>query len=216
MEMWSKLEVLRNIDSIIDFSRATAQLRILIALDNEPLTIDDIVAKTNLRRKTILDAIRKLELKGIVSRRNGKYVLTDVGKSIYEALRSIVSSSSAETPTLNVNQLRIKPTIYDLYTDLLSAVYMLRALKILGRKKDHKLSLHKLALKLGVSPVTLENHIRRFTAGKLSIFRRVEGTGSQGSIYELTDLGLKLYQKLYPKRGLLDRIRLGLMRFLTF
>ncbi len=211
--MWDKLDVLRNIDSIIDFSRATAQLRILIALDNEPLTIDEIVEKTGLRRKTVLDALRKLEIKGIVERRNGKFILTSRGKSIYSSLKSIVFGS----PNVgsNMDYLDSKPIIYDLYTDLLSVVYMLMVLKLLGGKKEHRCSLSKLASKLGVTEVTLENHLRRFMNPKFNLFRRVE-TNSKDVVYELTDVGLKLYHKLYPKRGIVKRLRYLITLLLRF
>ena len=207
--MWTdRLEILRNIDSVIDFSRATAQLRILIALDNAALTIDEIVKETRLRRKTVLDAIRKLEIKGLVKREGGKFMLSKNGKAIYDALRSIVAGDEAPRSELDVIRgLSVKPSIYDTYTDLLSVIYMLKALKVLGSVSNHRLPLDKLASKVGVTPITLDNHLQRFVTRKMKLFNRLEVGPGGKIVYELNDAGLKLYQRLYPSKGLTARIR---------
>jgi len=203
--MWSKLELLRNIDSIIDFSRATAQLRILIALDKESLTVDEIADRTGLRRKTVLDALRKLELKGVISRKNGRYALTDMGKSIYEALNSLISN---EKNTLNLDNIRgLKPVLYDLYTSILSISYMLEVLKILGKKGKHRACIDELASKIGVSKLTLETHLREFTEGKTKLLRRIDDRKEGCTIYELTELGLILYERVYSKRRPLSKLK---------
>jgi len=203
--MWSKLELLRNIDSIIDFSRATAQLRILIALDKGSLTVDEIANRTGLRRKTVLDALRKLELKGVICRKNGKYVLTDMGKSIYEALSSLMYN---EKSTLDLGNIKsFKPVLYDLYTDILSVSYMLETVKLLGRKRRHSACIDEIASKMGISKSTLETHLRGFTEGRTKLLKKVDDKKEGCTIYELTELGLTLYKKIYSKRGLISRLK---------
>ncbi len=43
-----------------------------------------------VKKKPVHDALRKLEIKGIVERRNGKFILTSRGKSIYSSLKEII------------------------------------------------------------------------------------------------------------------------------
>jgi len=191
-----KLELLRRIDSMIDFSRATAQLRILMVLNNNSLTIDEIVEKTSLKRKTVLDTLRKLEIKGLVERTNGKYRLSEIGSNIYHALKDIISKSDSKVKPADIPS--IKPMFYDSYDELLSVVYMLRCLKVLGRK-NKPMQLDKLASKLRVSPITLDSHLSRFTSRNLPVFKRIQGT-NRTIYYTLSELGLKLYRTLYGRR----------------
>ena len=208
-----RLEVLRRIDSLIDFSRATAQLRILVALNTAVLSIDEIVERTSLRRKTVLDALRKLELKGLVERVDGRYRLSRRGRAVYDALRSILTGDVVGAPHVP----SVKPVLYDSYEELLSVVYMLRALKVIGRRR-RPYPLSKLARKLGVSAEALDSHLKRFTTPRLPILRRI--AAERGVVYTATELGQRLYRMLYAKTPrsvlakLLHRIAKGI-RFLV-
>lgn len=197
--------MLRNIDSIIDFSRATAQLRILIAIDKESLTVDEIVSRTGLRRKTVLDALRKLELKGVIKRKDSRYLLTDMGRSIYETLNNLILSDETATDLSSVRSL--KPFLYDLYTDVLSIAYMLEVIKIIGKRNKPRACVDELALKIGVSVATLENHLRRFSEGRTALFRRIDDKTKGCIVYELTELGSTLYRRLYSRRRLLSSLK---------
>jgi len=210
--LWSKLELLRNIDSIIDFSRATAQLRILIAIDRESLTVDEIVDRTGLRRKTVLDALRKLELKGVIKRKDGRYLLTDMGRSIYETLNNLILSDKNVTDLSSVRSL--KPFLYDLYTDILSIAYMLEVIKIIGKRSKSRACVDELALKIGVSEATLENHLRRFSEGRTVVFKRIDDKTRGCIVYELTELGTTLYRKLYSRRRLLPTLKIWIKAIL--
>ncbi len=196
MALTEKIEVLRRIDSIIDFNRATAQLRILIALNSSELTIDELVKRTGLKRKTILDAVRKLEIKGLVEKDKDKYKLTELGKNIYNSLRSIAIGNPAPLPTKPV----IRTVYYETYDQLLNVVYMLRAVKVLGKRKNKPMTLKDLAKKVGVSQVTLGDHIAKFMYGELKIFEKLYDIDNRKVYYRLTELGLKLYNALYPPK----------------
>lgn len=190
-----KLDVLRSIDSIIDFSKATVQLRILIALGMGALTITDIVKVTGLRRKAILDAIRKLEIKGLVTRTSDTYMLTRKGREIYNMLMKISMEFNSNGKGLDKNY-----KVRDAYIDLLSVSYMLECLKILGRRGTKPLPLNKLASKIGLAPTTLEQHLKIYVDnGNITLFERF--VGRDGKIYyRLSSMGLKLYNKLYSHR----------------
>lgn len=194
MALTEKIEVLRRIDSIIDFNRATAQLRILIALDGSKSSVDELVRKTGLKRKTILDAVRKLEIKGLVKKDKDKYVLTTLGRSIYNSLRSIAIGNPTPLPAKPI----IKTVYYDTYDQLLSVVYMIKAVRILGKRKNKPMTLKDLAKKVGVSQVTLGDHLAKFMYGELKIFEKLYDIDNRKVYYRLTKLGIKLYSALYP------------------
>ncbi len=196
MALAEKIEVLRRIDSIIDFNRATAQLRILIVLNNSELSIDELVKKTGLKRKTILDAVRKLEIKGLVERDKDKYRLTELGRNIYNSLRSIAIGKPAPLPSKPI----IRTIYYDTYDQLLNVIYMLKAVKVLGKRKNKPMTLKDLAKKVGVSQVTLGDHIAKFMYGELKIFEKLYDIDNRKVYYRLTELGLKLYNALYPSK----------------
>ena len=193
------LEVLRRIDSVVDFSRATAQLKILLAIDNSTLTVTDIVKATGLKRKTVLDALRKLEIKDLVRKIGNKYSLSPEGLRIYDALKELV-----KTGNIPVGKIRIsgeKVAFYESYDKLLSTAYMLLAMKIVGDSDNKPITIRKLAAKLHVSPLTLEEHLRRFTdTNGLRVFEKVYDLKHPRTVmYRLTRLGLKLYHTIYAR-----------------
>jgi len=196
MSLAERIQLLRRIDSIIDFNRATAQLRILIALNNKEHTVDEIMMSTGLKRKTVLDAIRKLEIKGLVEKQGNRYRLTELGRNIYNALLNLAGGNPRNIPV----KPSLRTTYYETYDQLLNVVYMLRVVKILGNASNKPLSLKELAKKTGVSQTTLSDHINRFVSGNLKIFERTYDIKRKKAYYKLTDLGLKLYTTIYGRR----------------
>ncbi len=74
---------------MIDFSKSSYQLDIAVFIGNigKPVSVDALVSALGVDRKQILDALRKLKIKGIVSTDNaGFYMLTDSGKKFYDSL----------------------------------------------------------------------------------------------------------------------------------
>ncbi len=195
-----RLEVLRKIDSVVDFSRATAQLKILLAIDNSSLTVTDIVKATGLKRKTVLDALRKLEIKDLVKKVGDKYSLSPEGLRIYDAIKELVKTGNVPSEIGGING--GKAAFYESYDKLLSTAYMLLALKIIGDSDNKPVTIRKLAAKLHVSPITLEEHLRRFTeTSGLKVFEKIYDLKHPRLVmYRLTKLGLKLYHTIYAKQ----------------
>ena len=84
-----KLEILRKLDSIIDFSRSSYQLNIIVLLGktDKPLDPGKISSTLQIPRKQVLDALRKLKIKGLVeSSASGYYMLTNNGREFYTTL----------------------------------------------------------------------------------------------------------------------------------
>lgn len=87
-EIKRRITLFRELDSMIDFSKSSYQLDIVIFMGSAggPVSIDAIASALGVDRKQILDAIRKLRLKNIVAVDKGFYVLTDTGMRFYKAL----------------------------------------------------------------------------------------------------------------------------------
>lgn len=66
----TKLVLLKDLDSIIDFSRATNQFSIILYLaeKQQPVSITELSRAIGDSRKSILDSLRKLERKGLIVR----------------------------------------------------------------------------------------------------------------------------------------------------
>ena len=196
MALAEKIQLLRRIDSIIDFNRATAQLKILIALNSGEYTVDEVVRSTGLKRKTVLDAIRKLEIKGLVEKQGNQCRLTELGRNIYDALLDLAGGNLRNIPA----KPSLRTTYYETYDQLLNVVYMLRVVQVLGDASNKPLSLKELAKKTGVSQATLSDHINRFVFSNPKIFERTYDIERKRVYYRLTDLGLKLYTTIYGRR----------------
>jgi len=194
------IEMLRNIDSLIDLGRATAQLKILLAIGRRKATIDEIVKNSKLKRKTVLDALRKLEAKDLITKENGHYILTNNGVTVYETLLRLASVDHNTRVSIPSN-ISFKKTLFlEAYDELLSALYLLRTLEIIG-VSNKPYPLKKLAAKIGVSQITLDNHLRRFTSPELPLLKRIYSDfESRHVCYKLTDLGLKFYRSVFPRR----------------
>jgi len=82
----SKVDVLRELDSLIDFARGSLQLKIILALarSSDGLTARDISDSIGLRYKAVQDSIRKLISKGLVVKESDG--VTDVYKLSSEGL----------------------------------------------------------------------------------------------------------------------------------
>ena len=109
-----KIDVLRKLDSIIDFSRSSYQLDIIVVLGkiDKPLDPGKLSAILNIPRKQILDALRKLRLKGLIDvTHNGAYTLTGNGRDFYRTLIEIINeNNSSDESNGNTSTERIHET----------------------------------------------------------------------------------------------------------
>lgn len=83
-----KLQLLRELDSTIDFSRSNQQLEVVIFIgaSARPVSTDEIVENLGLDRKQALDALRKLKFKEIVVDKGSLYELTEKRRKFYQGL----------------------------------------------------------------------------------------------------------------------------------
>ena len=194
MSMEISLKMLKNIrelDSIIDFSRATLQLHIVLVLSRyrHGLTADDIAFKTGFRRKTVLDTLRKLEIKVLVVRRNDLYLLSDIGVKYLEQLEKLLKVKGAERSSeKDLREVACKLVFYGTLRDLIV---------LLGKNKG--LTLEKMSRILGVSPKKVRNYITYLNnMSKTKLVKTVRRRSILGvkRAYVLTAYGRKLYNNI--------------------
>jgi DNA-binding PadR family transcriptional regulator len=101
-----KIDMLRKLDSIIDFSRSSYQLDIIILLgkSSKPMDPGSIASSLGIPRKQILDALRKLKLKGLIDvTGSGSYTLTKTGVEFFNKLMDLINRSDTDSRNNNSN-----------------------------------------------------------------------------------------------------------------
>jgi len=198
-----KLRQLAEIDSVVDIGRARVQLEILLKLgeNDEGLTSREIAEKTGYRRKTVLDALRKLIGKGLVTHEDDVYKLTSEGINLYRGLLEVLDIPTQHlkyAPTHKMQPLEFARDIatYDFLNDAIIA---------LGAAKNNELPLTILSEIAGISPQRMEDYLEKFTKGRVKLFKRyikkpwlsrLLGRGRGVVYYRLTSEGLKAYYRL--------------------
>jgi len=128
---------------MIDFSKSSYQLDIVVFMGSigKPVSVDAIVSALGVDRKQVLDALRKLRLKGIVEGKSGFYVLSDAGKRFYSALiADLMGISPQSTNSGDVARLMRR------FRGIAVAIDVIRLIAIWGRP----LKLYRVAESLGM------------------------------------------------------------------
>ncbi|MEM4966851.1 MAG: helix-turn-helix domain-containing protein, partial [Zestosphaera sp.] len=70
--MHKKIELIKELDTMLDFAKSTAQLEIILYLSSsrKNLTAREIAQALNMKLKTVYDALNKLTSKELVERTN--------------------------------------------------------------------------------------------------------------------------------------------------
>ncbi|MCS7108959.1 MAG: hypothetical protein NZ911_06150 [Sulfolobales archaeon] len=198
-DILQRVGVLREVDSVIDLTRGWLQFRILIALGFLGSSDPDGLAKLlGERKKAVLDALRKLKLKDLITDvEGGRYVsLSESGKELYNMVVGLVSGDSVR----GRGGLRF-PISEDIHRDLAKSIYLYDVIVALGTSRKHELSLNTLASIVKLSPEVLDDYVKPYAEGDLKLFKRYSASGklfSRGKklVYRLSDEGLKVYHRL--------------------
>ncbi len=200
-----RLRLLQRLDSMIDFSRAALQLEIVFALifSTRPLTPTDLVMALEERRKAILDALRKLEAKGLVVKAGEKageylYTLGERGRQYAEDLKKLLGLVEEQVDTRIVARMSV-PRRLQLMQDLVKAHHVYKAIVILAQAPRRTLRLEKLAKEMGLSPDRARSYLDLFSKPPHRLFRKIVVPGG-GTHYRLEEEGLKLYRRTPHQR----------------
>ena len=173
----SRLQVLRELDSVIDFARGFLQLRIILCLGSKsPLTIRDIASVLGERQKSIFDAIRKLVAKGLVIKEsNGGvdlYRLSEAGLEFYTKLQNLVGGEWGQ----RVSREESRELLHDIASSMSKYVYLADALIAVATSRSGELSLADIADAMKLSIDRAKTYIEMFSDKRsdVRIFRKIE------------------------------------------
>ncbi|NPA98140.1 MAG: winged helix-turn-helix transcriptional regulator [Crenarchaeota archaeon] len=191
----SSLKILRELDSILDFSRSSNQLLIIFYMSsvNRETSISELAARLKLSRKSVLDSIRKLERKGLVEKiyRDDDIYLTlsEKGRDYMRKLMAILSTRhEAQLPSTDT-ALKVMTRI-NIGHELVTAYRIYRALIALGFSDKIHVSLRDLSRHMGLSMERAKSYLDAFSASPSRLFRRI--SMPSGVYYRLEKEGKRI------------------------
>lgn len=199
----SGIELLRELDSVLDFAKSTIQLELILYMGSKSKGIraKEAALALGIRTKSVYDALTKLISKGLVLRRaDGTYVLTEEGERFVRKVLKLLSGGQRRGNTVLSNSAMgvsyTARTRFDVSKNLLTYKYIYDTLLILGLTEHKEMSLNELARKLGVTPATLSGYLDVATSkhGRLGFLKKVlksRGNGRMDVYYRLTEAGLQ-------------------------
>ena len=208
-----KIEKIREFDSLIDFARSSLQLDIVfqLASSRRPLTSTEIAKALGQRKKPILDALRKLEIKGLVKRSSARgelYELTELGRNAIEDLFAILGISDFKS-ALRSGYGKVKAR--DMIKIVIPVNYIHDTLVALGTSRRNELPLATLSRIIGLSPQRLtmyldpyaepRSEVRLFKKYRKEVLMRkiinkLLGKTRTEIHYRLTSLGMETFYRL--------------------
>ncbi|MET1127909.1 MAG: MarR family transcriptional regulator [Thermoproteota archaeon] len=192
-----KLAVLRALDSQVDFSRGILQLKIVLALAESDggYTVRELARMLGQRYKSVSDAMRKLELKGLVARvreRGEAYRLTEKGKMYYERLLAILGVTEGEAARTRIAR---RMLILDMAKDITLHRYLADAVLAAALSSRKEVSLSELAAILKLSPARAQSYIDMYAEGAVSprLFKKYHKESRVRAV--LAKMGLRVSQR---------------------
>ena len=190
---------LREIDSRIDFARSQLQLDIVLelALARKPLSADEISRLIGYRKKAVLDALRKLEHKGLVRRvgSNGMlFELTDEGKRLLEDLFDLLGVSGLNSVARKARA-RGRADARDLQKVVQPSYYLAKIIIALGSSKKGYLSMKELASVVGLSQERLQSYMEPYMSAtaEVKLFKKVRKPVKLEPLYKvLKSFGIRV------------------------
>lgn len=168
----SRLVLLKHLDSVIDFSRATNQLELILFLYSarRPVSIDEIASTLGYSKKAVLDSLRKLERKELVIKeKDEKEVVvslsskgTDFVSKIFELLKPITAMESALAVSVRLN----------LAKEVLTGVNLYKVIVYAGLvKPGYPVTVNEIEKALGITKNELEVLLNSFTQPPAKLFK---------------------------------------------
>ena len=192
-----KINQLKSIEKLVDISKSTIQIDIMLTLSNGEKTSADIAKEIGQRRKAITDAMRKLRIKGLVNEveedenlKSARYKLTYSGSNCLSALLDLIGSDNDQISEkigyiLGNNafgtkdddsavQLPSKSFLgmqNDINTFPIASVVS-ELILILGTAKGNIMSRKDLAKAVGFSEQRAESYLEVYLNGSTKLFRK--------------------------------------------
>jgi len=203
------LELLRRVDSYVDLSRGWLQLRLLVELGRRggEAAVSELAAALGVERKAVLDSLRKMRQKGLVTRGKRGPALTERGADLYRSLlRAIGAGHEAQPPRRQPQAATREPgtprDAYRLLALLTRHHYLYEALLALAAAPRGMLPLEALASLTGLSPRQMDEYLQVYARSEPRILARTVKETRLGPLrrqriyYRLTREGEKLLHRL--------------------
>jgi DNA-binding MarR family transcriptional regulator len=176
-EQFLRLQMLRELDSAIDFARGFLQLRIVLALGSRgPMTARDISASLGERYKAVLDAVRKLITKNLIAKEPDggidTYKLSDAGVEFYRKLVEILGVREH----YRVPKEERRMLLSDVAMSITKYTHLADAILALGTSRSNALTLSDIADAMKLSPERAKTYIEMFSDRRsgVKLFKKVE------------------------------------------
>jgi len=176
-EQFLRLQMLRELDSAIDFARGFLQLRIVLALGSRgPMTARDISTSLGERYKAVLDAVRKLVTKNLIAKEPDggidTYRLSDAGVEFYRKLVEILGVREH----YRVPKEERRMLLSDMAMSITKYTHLADAILALGTSRSNALTLSDIADAMKLSPERAKTYIEMFSDRRsgVKLFKKVE------------------------------------------
>ncbi len=197
----NRLLLLKELDRVIDFSKASNQLIIILNLYalNKFVSVTELIKITGFNRKTILDSLRKLQKKNLIIKKEINHevhvALSEYGKEYMRNLLAIL------TPRKEIDDDALLKTAVRLalYNELNLSLCLYRLVTNIGICDDKDIEVDTLMSMSGC-----DNHKKRiilasFTRNPTRVFRLYERRGRK--CIKLDKKGYELLYKTYHYRA---------------
>ncbi len=193
-----KLMLLRDLDDKIDFARSRVQLQIILAfmIENKAYTPSQLVEMLGERRKAIIDALRKMESKGIIERDKTSYAyrLTQKGADYSKKLMDVLGINRNQVTSRFQEGIDPIDGRGPLSKDINELTYIKKAVIALANTKEGMLSLRDLAIIMGLSKDRAKSYLDLYSRPPRRFFRRITHP-TKGTYYKLDKRGYTIYYK---------------------
>ncbi|WP_338603694.1 HTH-type transcriptional activator ArnR [Sulfolobus tengchongensis] len=209
---YNVFDILKELDSIVDFARAKLQWDILFFIGSKgPSSVSEIADGTGNSKKAVADAIRKLIDKELVVKvKYDVYDLSDNGKQLLSRLNELMKNTV-------LTQEKANDDLSLLSTDNPVQYYYLLELLKAALLNNGILPIDRVSKELGISRQTLKYYIDLFSNKK--IFKKVNKKNLLGKVvqvYALTNDGRKIAYKVPNLVKIRNNLFLKILLRMTF
>lgn len=193
----NRLLLLKELDKVIDFSKASNQLIIILNLYalNKFVSVSELIRITGFNRKTILDSLRKLQKKNLIVKKEINHeihvALSEYGKEYMRNLLAIL------TPRKEIDDDALLKTAVRLalYNELNLSLCLYRLVTNIGMNDDRDIEVDALMPRSGCDNHKARIILASFTRNPTRVFRLYERRGRK--CIKLDKKGYELLYKTY-------------------
>jgi len=204
-----KLLLLKELDETIDFSKSTLQIEVMFTflMGKEKLTPSELVEVLDERRKAVLDALRKMQLKGIIKKEGeveGEpvYVLTESGLRYSKKLKEALGLSTHDNSVqINEEYISNREKIASLRR-IIGLYYVYNAILYLANSPGGRADLYRLSALVGLSPERMKSYLDAYSRPPMRIFKRQSSPLTRKTFYKLEKEGWGIYYKTHQYQQL--------------